>query len=250
VRRLRGSWALAVTASRAGEVVLACHRSPLVVGSAEHGHVAASDLTALLGTVRHVHVLQDGDVVELADQIRWTDGHGTVLPPRPPVTIDWTAEDAETGVYEDFMEKEIAEQPAASRRLLDRLLPLINEGRLWAGLGLPPAPAVRFVACGSSLHASAAAARVFRAVAELPTTVAIASEFEAEPGFPDHGLTVAVSQSGETADVLAAVEAIPARCWPSPTLRHPHWPGVPMRCSIAPPARRSVWRQPRPSPPR
>ena len=209
VRQLHGSWALAVTSGRAAEVVLACHRSPLVVGLAEDGYVAASDLTALLGTVGHVHVLQDGDIVELTDKISWTDGHGAALPPRPPVTVDWAAEDAETGVYEDFMEKEIAEQPAAARRLLERLLPQIVDGRLWAGLGLPPVPAVRFVACGSSLHASAAAARVFRRVAGLPTTVAVASEFEPEPGFPDHGLTVAVSQSGETADVLSAVEAVP-----------------------------------------
>ncbi len=206
VRELRGSWALAVTRAGAAEVVLACHRSPLVVGSSADGHFAASDLTALIGTVAHVHVLQDGDVVELANEVTWSDAGGRGIPCRPAVTVDWAAEDAEMGVYQDFMEKEICEQPAATRRLLDRIVPRIEDGRLWTQLGLPAVSAVQFVACGTSLNASAAAARVFRDVAVVPAGLVIASEYE--PAAAAGVLTIAVSQSGETADVLAALDDV------------------------------------------
>ncbi|MFZ0160757.1 MAG: glutamine--fructose-6-phosphate transaminase (isomerizing) [Kineosporiaceae bacterium] len=206
VRELRGSWALAVTSAGGAEVVLACYRSPLVVGSSPAGHFAASNLTALVGTVTHVQVLQDGDVVELTNEVTWSDACGRRFPGRPAVAVDWAAEDAEMGAYQDFMEKEISEQPAATRRLLDRILPGVEDGRLWTGLGLPAPSAARFLACGSSLNASAAAVRVFREVAGLPAGLVIASEYEPAPGAGV--LTIAVSQSGETADVLAALDDV------------------------------------------
>jgi glucosamine--fructose-6-phosphate aminotransferase (isomerizing) len=205
--RLRGSWALAVTRAGSDTVVLASYRSPLVVGSSPAGHYAASDLAALVGTVPHVQVLQDGDIVEIADGVSWSDSAGRRLPERPAVRIDWDAEDAEMGVYQDFMEKEISEQPAATGRLVDRLAGDIATGRLWKDLDLPTFDAVRFVACGTSLNASSVAARVFRQVAGIPAAMVVASEYEPEPGTAPGVLTVAVSQSGETADVLAALEA-------------------------------------------
>lgn len=206
VHQLRGTWALAVTSANSAEVVLACYRSPLVVGSSETEHFAGSDMIAMIGRVAHVHVLQDGDIVELADHVSWTDMKGNQLTPRSPVTVDWDAEDAEIGVYEDFMEKEISEQPAVSARLLDRLLPGVANGLLWKNLALPSFRSIRFLACGSSLNAAAAAARVFRDVADIPARTIIASEFEEKVG--GEVLTIAVSQSGETADIVSALRQV------------------------------------------
>jgi glucosamine--fructose-6-phosphate aminotransferase (isomerizing) len=210
VRRLRGSWALAVTAASAAEVVLASHRSPLVVGSGPDGHVAASDITALAGTVSAVHVLRDDDIVVLGDEVTWLDHTGREVPPREAVRLQWAAEDVERGAFEDFMEKEIAEQPSVVARLLERLLPEVVDGTLWTQLHLPRPSRLRFVACGTSLHSSQVVARAFGSLADVPAETVVASEFDelVTPG-PDEGLlTVAVSQSGETSDVLHALEDV------------------------------------------
>jgi glucosamine--fructose-6-phosphate aminotransferase (isomerizing) len=208
LRRLRGTWALAVTAATSGEVVLASHRSPLVVGSGAGCHVAASDVTALTGTVGSVQVLQDDDVVVLGEDVTWLDGNGNRVPPRENVRLQWAAEDMERGSYEDFMEKEIAEQPSVVARLLERLLPQVADGRLWRDLGLPVPARLRFVGCGTSLHASQVIARTFGALAGVPAEIVVASEFDelVVPGPAEGLLTVAVSQSGETSDVLHALE--------------------------------------------
>jgi glucosamine--fructose-6-phosphate aminotransferase (isomerizing) len=210
VGRLRGTWALAVTAASAAEVVLASHRSPLVVGSGPDAHFAASDITALAGTVGSVCVLRDDDIVVLGDQVTWLDPMGREVPPRESVRLQWAAEDIEQGAYDDFMEKEIAEQPSVVSRLLERLLPEVLDGALWTQLDLPRPSRLRFVACGTSLHASQVVARTFGALAGLPAETVVASEYdELAASGPDEGLlTIAVSQSGETSDVLHALEDV------------------------------------------
>jgi glucosamine--fructose-6-phosphate aminotransferase (isomerizing) len=208
VRRLRGTWALAVTSADSAEVVLVSHRSPLVVGSGEDGHVAASDVTALAGTVGSVRVLQDDDVVVLGEEITWLDGAGNEVAPRANVALQWAAEDMERGAFEDFMEKEIAEQPTVVGGLLERLLPEVLAGRLWRRLDLPSPTRLRFVGCGTSLHASQVVARAFGVLGGLPAETVIASEFDehVDPRGNDGLLTIAISQSGETSDVLRALE--------------------------------------------
>jgi glucosamine--fructose-6-phosphate aminotransferase (isomerizing) len=210
VGRLRGTWALAVTAASAAEVVLASHRSPLVVGSGPDAHFAASDITALAGTVGSVCVLRDDDIVVLGDQVTWLDPMGREVPPRESVRLQWAAEDIEQGAYDDFMEKEIAEQPSVVSRLLERLLPEVLDGALWTQLDLPRPSRLRFVACGTSLHASQVVARTFGALAGVPAETVVASEYdELAASGPDEGLlTIAVSQSGETSDVLHALEDV------------------------------------------
>jgi glucosamine--fructose-6-phosphate aminotransferase (isomerizing) len=210
-QRLRGTWALAVVRAGSAEVVLTSHRSPLVVGSGPDGHVAASDTTALAGTVGAVSVLRDDDLVVLGETVTWFDADGSEVPPRPSVRLEWAAEDVERGAYEDFMEKEIAEQSSVVARLLERQLPGIADGSLWHGLALPVPDRLRFVACGTSLHASQVLARTFGALAGVPAETVVASEFdELVAAGPDDGvLTVAVSQSGETTDVLHALEGVP-----------------------------------------
>jgi glucosamine--fructose-6-phosphate aminotransferase (isomerizing) len=209
-RRLRGTWALAVTAAGAREIVLASYRSPLVVGSGPDGHVAASDVTALVGTVNAVNVLGDGDVVVLGETVTWLDAAGREVPPRESVRLQWASEDVERGAFDDFMEKEIAEQPAVVARLLERLLPDVAGGTLWSQLALPAPERLRFVACGSSLHAAQVLARTFGLLSGLPAETVVASEYdELVAGGPAEGvLTVAISQSGETSDVLVALEDV------------------------------------------
>jgi glucosamine--fructose-6-phosphate aminotransferase (isomerizing) len=208
--RLRGTWGLAVTAATSRDIVLSSYRSPLVVGSGPDGHVAASDVTALIGTVNAVSVLRDGDVVVLGDTVSWLDATGREVPPRESVRLQWASEDVERGAYDDFMEKEIAEQPAVVARLLERLLPEVAGGTLWSRLDLPAPERLRFVACGSSLHAAQIVARTFGLLSGLPAETVVASEYdELVPGGPAEGvLTVAISQSGETSDVLAALEDV------------------------------------------
>jgi glucosamine--fructose-6-phosphate aminotransferase (isomerizing) len=210
VRRLRGTWALAVTAASAAEVVLASHRSPLVVGTGPDGHVAASDVTALAGTVNSVCVLRDDDVVVLGDQVIWLDDTGREVSPPESVRLQWAAEDVERGSFDDFMEKEIAEQPSVVARLLERVLPQVADGALWRQLQLPRPSRLRFVASGTSLHASQVTARTFGVLAGLPAETVIASEYDqlAVPGPAEGLLTIAVSQSGETADLLDALENV------------------------------------------
>jgi glucosamine--fructose-6-phosphate aminotransferase (isomerizing) len=201
--QLEGSWALAVLARGSDRLVIAANRSPLVLAKADDGWYAASDVGALLERSREVRVLADGDVVEVNHVSSWTDAGGRPVPPRPILRADWTVSDVERGPFRDFMEKEIHEQPTVAARLLDHLLPLAADGELWRRLDLPSFERVRLVACGTSLHAAAITARVLRSVGRFPTELVVASEHEEalEPG----ALTLAFSQSGETADVLAAV---------------------------------------------
>ena len=201
--QLEGSWALAVLARGSDRLVIAANRSPLVLAKADDGWYAASDVGALLERSREIRVLVDGDVVEVNHVSSWTDAGGRPVPPRPTLRADWTVSDVELGPFRDFMEKEIHEQPTVAARLLDHLLPLAADGELWRRLDLPSFERVRLVACGTSLHAAAITARVLRSVGRFPTELVVASEHEEalQPGV----LTLAFSQSGETADVLAAV---------------------------------------------
>ena len=202
---LRGRWAIAAVRSGADIVLVTARGCPLVVGSAPDGYYVASDPTAVVGWAQEVRFLRDGDVVEVGDRLRWLDEDGDPADVRPVVTKSWSDAEVETGIFSDYMEKEITEQPMIAQRLVDRLIPSLSSGELWRELDLPPHRQVRFVACGTSYHAAQVVARVLRTVAGVPTDVIIASE-HAEHPTPAGTLTIALSQSGETADVLAAVE--------------------------------------------
>ena len=204
VQQLEGSWALAVVADGGEPLVLTSHRSPLVVATGEDGSYAASDVTALLGWAQSVQVLEDDDIVEVGDSVQWTDPDGRARPARASVAVTWRAEQAEVGAYADFMEKEIAEQPSIAAQLLDRLAPGIATGGWWREMACPPFRRVRIVGCGTSLNAGSIIGNAFRSLG-VPTTVLTASECDADPVEP-RTLTLALSQSGETADVLAALE--------------------------------------------
>jgi glucosamine--fructose-6-phosphate aminotransferase (isomerizing) len=203
---LQGSWALAVLDATSGSLVVTASGSPLLIGSGAQGDHVASDAGALAGWVERITVLEDGDLVELGPEVRWWDAQGRGRAPRPLVPAQARAADVELCGHTDFMAKEIAEQPSMAARLVGRFMPGLD-GSLWHELGLPEPRRLRFVACGTSLNASAAMARAFRELAGVSTELVIASEAETDDGHDDV-LTVAVSQSGETADVLAALQRL------------------------------------------
>jgi glucosamine--fructose-6-phosphate aminotransferase (isomerizing) len=181
-------------------------RSPLLLGLGTDGLHVASDAAALAGVADYVMALEDGDVVELGETLRWWDAAGLPRERRPHIPTQPGVVDVDLTGHSDFMSKEIEEQYAVATRAVSRLLPQLD-GSLWRDLGLAEPARVRFVACGTSLNASAAMARVFRDVAGLPTRLVVASEADEE--FPEKDtLTIAVSQSGETADVLSALSRL------------------------------------------
>jgi glucosamine--fructose-6-phosphate aminotransferase (isomerizing) len=206
VKQLDGSYAICVISTEEPDkIVCARKESPLVLGVAENGMYVASDIPAFLSDTNKVVVVQDGELVVLTDEgyeIRNIDDWEVV--PREPETIDWAPEMAEKQGYPHFMLKEIHEQPLCLRntlRLQDKYLELMTTF-------LDRAGEVFLVACGTSYHACLAASYLFSKLSFLATHPVIASEFVEQHGKSvniDSTLLV-VSQSGETADTLEAVE--------------------------------------------
>jgi glucosamine--fructose-6-phosphate aminotransferase (isomerizing) len=201
--RVEGSWALAAIEAGTGKIVVATHRSPLLVASNRHGDFAASDFAAIADWVDDYRVLDDGDVVELASRQRWSHRGVAAMP--PAVTLStWNRRDAGLNGYSDHMAKEIDEQPEMASRLLDNLGDGIADGSLWSGLGMAPFDRLRIIGCGTSLNAGHVIAGVVRRIGCLPATCSVgseAAEYIPEP----RTLCLAVSQSGETGDVLNAI---------------------------------------------
>jgi len=212
VRRLAGSWALAVTAEGFDCVVVTRHHSPLLVGESEHAYMAASDVLGFGPSIEAIRELNDGDIVSLAARAVWVDVHGRQIPARAPLPAFEPLIEATLAGAPDFTSKEIAEQPSVARYVIDTLSGRLEHGRLLNDLGLPLCSRVRLVACGSSFYAAQVTARVLASVGGIPARVVIASERSADVSEIDT-LTIAFSQSGETADVLTAMDT-----WPRPWL--------------------------------
>ena len=209
--RVVGAYGLAVVcADEPGTIAVARKDSPIVVGVGEKGTYVASDVIALIDATRDVVVLEDDQFARLTpDGVEYTDAEGT--PIEPKVThIDWDLNMAEKGGYPDFMLKEIHEQPRVVR---DTLV-----GRMSAtgaldidelGLSLEELndiDRVYVIACGTSFHAGLVAKNLIEGWARIPCEVEAASEFRyRDPIITPSTLVVAVSQSGETADTLAAI---------------------------------------------
>ena len=206
--RLEGTFAVAaVSAREPGVVVAARHQSPLVVGLGEGENYLASAVQALLGETREFLVVENGEVVEVTDssvRIFTCDGEPVE---RESFEVDWDAEDVELGVYEDFMMKEIHEQPEALRATLSGRLDA--DGRVdlsEMGLDLAGVDRVVIVACGTALHSGLLGKGLIERLARVPVEVAVASEYRyADPIGDEKTFVIAISQSGETTDTLAAV---------------------------------------------
>ena len=209
--RVVGAYGIAaVCADEPGVIAVARKDSPIVIGRGANGSYVASDVIALIDATRDVVVLEDGQFARLTPEgIEYTDAAGARIEPR--VThIDWDIDTAEKGGYPDFMLKEICEQPRVVRdTLVGRLGPAgeidIDElGLSFEELNL--IDRVYVIACGTSYHAGLIAKNLIEGWARIPCEVEAASEFRyRNPIITPSTLVVAVSQSGETADTLAAI---------------------------------------------
>jgi glucosamine--fructose-6-phosphate aminotransferase (isomerizing) len=210
--RVEGYYAAAVLVDGPEPRVLcARHGPPLCVGMAPDGAYLASDVLALLPHTREVQYLEDGDLAELTlDEIRVYDARGR-LAEREARHIEWSAEAAEKGGYAHYMAKEIHEQPDVLARLLEGKLDLergdvvLGEGA-WDDQSLRAVERVQVVACGTALHAGQIAGYLIEGLAGVPVDLDFASEFRYRaPVLVPGTMALAISQSGETADTLAAM---------------------------------------------
>jgi glucosamine--fructose-6-phosphate aminotransferase (isomerizing) len=212
--QVQGAYALVVLSDQHPEEIIAAKTaSPLVVGIGEGEMFLASDAPAILEYTRQVIVLSDGDVARLTREgVTVTDLEGKALD-RPPRTITWSVAEAEKAGYPHFMLKEIYEQPRAVTDTLRGRLLVDGKDALLDGLEIKPLPRrLVLLACGTSYHAGLVGKFLIEAAARLPVEVDLASEFRyRDPVIGPDDLVVGISQSGETADTLAAIKEAKAR---------------------------------------
>ena len=210
LHRVEGSYALGIMFADQPDKIFAARKdSPLIVGKSESGSFIASDVPAILKYTRTVYYVDNQEVVELKeDGLRFFSVDAEEIT-KTPVIIDWDANAAEKAGYEHFMLKEMHEQPKAVK---DTLTPRIKNGDVVIeelGMTDEEIRAIRkifIVACGSAYHTGVTAKYVFEKLARIPVEVDLASEFRyRDPILPENTLVVIVSQSGETADTLAAL---------------------------------------------
>ena len=208
--RIRGSYALAVLfRDYPGEIYAARKDSPMILGTKDGEQYLASDVPAILKYTRTVYYLRNLELARLTPQgISFFNLDGDEIS-KEPVEILWNAEAAEKGGYEHFMMKEIHEQPKAVE---DTLRSVCTDGSIdleKTGLTRDAVASFRqvwVIGCGSAYHVGVAAQYVLEDLAKIPVRVELASEFRyRDPLVPENTLVVIISQSGETADSLAAL---------------------------------------------
>ena len=210
--RVRGAFSLAVVWADQPDLIVAARRvSPLLLGVTDDAAFLASDIPAILGLTREFFVLDDDQVAELRPgSVRVTTLEGDEVEPQR-LTVAWDLEAARKDGYDDYMSKEMHEQPrAVADTLLDRLLPdgtlSLDEVHI-TNEELRRVNKVFIVACGSSFHAGLMAKYAIEHWARIPVEIDIASEFiYRDPVLDPTTLVIGVSQSGETADTRIAME--------------------------------------------
>ena len=208
--RIRGSYAFGIMFhDHPGKIFAARKDSPLIIGKNENGSLIASDVPAILDLTRNVYYIGNHEIAELTqDEIHFYNIDREEIQ-KEMVEIKWDAEAAEKGGYEHFMLKEIHEQPRAVR---DTIGAYVKEGKIdftETGLtdeNLKDLERIYIVACGSAYHVGMVGKYVIEEIADVPVEVDLASEFRyRNPKLVKNSLVVIVSQSGETADSLAAL---------------------------------------------
>ena len=208
--RIRGSYAFGIMFhDHPGKIFAARKDSPLIIGKSETGCLIASDVPAILDKTRNVYYIGNHEIAELSqDEIHFYNIDREEIQ-KEQVEIKWDAESAEKGGYEHFMLKEIHEQPRAVR---DTIGAYVKDGKIdlsETGLTdekLQEIERIYIVACGSAYHVGMVGKYVIEELADIPVEVDLASEFRyRNPKLVKNSLVVIVSQSGETADSLAAL---------------------------------------------
>ena len=210
IHRVEGSYALGIIFADYPEVVYSVRKdSPLIVGRSEEGNLIASDVPAVLRYTRDVYFIDNEEIARLSeDDIEFFNVDGEPIQ-KESKHIDWDINAAEKNGYEHFMLKEIYEQPKALR---DTISPRIKDGEIVIEeLGMTDEEIraikkIHIVACGSAYHTGVTNKYIFEGLARIPVEVDLASEFRyRNPILEEGALVIIISQSGETADSLAAL---------------------------------------------
>ena len=208
--RVRGSYALCLMfQDYPGEIWVARKDSPMIIGTQGDASFVASDASAILKYTRHVYYIGNLEMAKLSNgEVHFYNLNGDEIE-KPLMEVQWDAESAEKGGYEHFMMKEIHEQPKA---IIDTANVVLKEGKVdLSAIGmdeqaLSDIDQIYIVACGSAYHVGMTAQYVLEDFARVPVRVELASEFRyRNPILSPKGLVVIISQSGETADSLAAL---------------------------------------------
>src|SRR5439155_14797373 len=217
LEHVTGTYGLAViSADEPGKVVVARQGSPVLVGVGEQEYFVASDASAILEHTRSVVYLNDGDIAVLTPAGYRVIDRASQVQERAVDALGWDLEAIELGGHAHFMEKEILEQPETVRSTLrGRLIGDGSVARL-NGLNLSASDCaalrrINIVACGTSWHSGLVGRQIIEELADIPVSVEYASEYryrrQPRPSTPGNRLTIAISQSGETADTLEAMRA-------------------------------------------
>ncbi|OAT82361.1 glutamine--fructose-6-phosphate transaminase (isomerizing) [Desulfotomaculum copahuensis] len=212
VERINGSYAMVVLAAAEPDRLVAVRQdSPLVVGLGEGENFLASDIPALLNYTRRTHILADGEMaVVTAGGVQVWDSRGEPVE-KPVFQVKWAAAQAEKNGFDHFMLKEIHEQPRALKDTLSGRLAADGSGVQLPEITLAPEKIksirkIFITACGTAYHAGLVGKQVIEKLARIPVEVDIASEFRyRQPLIDQDTLVLVISQSGETADTLAAL---------------------------------------------
>lgn len=211
IERIEGSYALGVLSTDNPDEFIAVRKaSPMIVGLGEGENFIASDVTAILKHTRKIHYLEDDEIVVLKKDGVTVYNTDKEVVEKEVFTVDWDVSAAEKGGYEHFMMKEIEEQPKALR---DTISPRIRDGKIildkfsLSEEEMKNLNKVYIVACGSAYHVGMVGKYVIEKLCRIPVETEVASEFRYhDPIVDEHTLTIVISQSGETADTLAALK--------------------------------------------
>lgn len=210
VKEVRGSYALGIVSADHPQQILCTKRdNPLIIGVGEGENMIASDIPAIIAKTKRYIVLGDNEIAKLTPEgVTVYNAYGQEIE-KEIQTVDWDISSAEKGGYEHFMIKEIMEQPKAIRDTvsprIDKLLPNLEESGLTDDI-FRNIRNIHIVGCGSALHTGLVGREVIERFARVPVVATIASEFRyRQPIIGPEDLCIAISQSGETADTLAAM---------------------------------------------
>lgn len=212
VKRLRGAFALAVMSeNEPDKLVAARFASPLIIGVGAGENFIASDIPAILAHTRDVYILEDGEMALLTrDSVQLMDLEGKAIS-RDVMHIDWDITTAEKGGYDHFMLKEIHEQPKAYKATMSGRISENGDRVTLTELGMSEEQIrginrIHIVACGTAYHAGLVGKYVIEKLVRIPVETDVASEYRyRDPIITKDTLMIVVSQSGETADTLAAL---------------------------------------------